>query len=370
MMLVDLRLPLSPMPLKAFAIAVLALLTVSQRALAAEPILYGLIQTSGFNEVATYDLNDTGGFGYDAHSITPLNLTNLLPQNSISSIAVQGDNLYGLIRTSGFNELITYDLTQTGGFGYDAHSITPLNLTNLLPQNSISSIAVQGTTLYGLITTSGFNELITYDLTQAGGFGYDAQSITPLNLTNLLPQNSISSIAVVGTTLYSLITTSGFNELITYDLTQTGGFGYDAQSITPLNITNLLPQNSISSIAVQGDNLYGLIRTSGFNELITYDLTQSGGFGYGAQSLTPLNITNLLPQNSIIGIALSSSDGGGGPGGSVAVPEPSTWAMMVVGFFGLGLVRRGGWCAGIAGDDCGSWPLIGGERGRAVVRGL
>ena len=264
---------------QASAIGCIAFLSISGRALAAEPTLYGLIQTPGFNEVTTYDPGQSGGFGYDATSVIPLNITNLLPQNSITSIAVTGSNLYGLITTPNFNELTTYDLTQTGGFGYDATSVIPLNITNLLPQNSITSIAVQGTSLYGLIRTSCFNELITYDLTQTGGFGYDATSIIPLNITNLLPQNSIKSIAISGTTLYGLIQTSGFNELITYDLTQTGGFGYDATSVIPLNITNLLPQNSITSIAVDGGNLYGLIQTSGFNELITYDLTQTGGFG-------------------------------------------------------------------------------------------
>ena len=315
-------------------VASFALLALAQRADAA-PTLYGLIQTSGFNELTTYDLSQTGGFGYDASSIIPLNITNLLPQNSVTSIAVQGTNLYGLIQTSGFNELTTYDLTHTGGFGYDATSIIPLNITNLLPQNSITSIAVEGTTLYGLIQTSGFNELITYDLSHTGGFGYDATSIIPLNITNLLPQNSITSIAVEGTTLYGLIQTSGFNELITYDLSHTGGFGYDATSIIPLNITNLLPQNSITSIAVDGTSLYGLIRTSGFNELITYDLSQTGGFGYDASSIIPLNITNLLPQNSIIGIAVPSTEGG-----TSVVPEPSSWAMMIVGLFGIGGLSR------------------------------
>ena len=316
-------------------IACAALLATAQRAEAAPPTLYGLIQTPGFNELTTYNLSQTGGFGYDATSVVPLNITNLLPQNSVTSIAVQGTNLYGLISTPGFNELTTYDLTQTGGFGYDASSVIPLNITNLLPQNSITSIAVQGTNLYGLIQTSGFNELITYDLTQTGGFGYDATSVIPLNITNLLPQNSIRSIAVVGTTLYGLVQTPDFNELITYDLTQSGGFGYDAVSVIPLNITNLLPQNSITSIAVDGTSLYGLIRTPGFNELITYDLGQTGGFGYDATSVIPLNITNLLPQNSMIGIAVPSTEGG-----TSAVPEPATWAMMLVGLVGVGGLSR------------------------------
>jgi hypothetical protein len=48
-----------------------------------------------------------------------------------------------------------------------------------------------------------------------------------------------------------------------------------------------------------------------------------------------LDFTNLLPQNSIVGIAVSSPDGTGG-GRSVAAPEPSTSALMIVGFAGPG----------------------------------
>jgi hypothetical protein len=273
-----------------------------------------------------------------------LTFTNLLLPDSLTSIAIHGTTLYGLVRTSGFNELLTYDLKQdpfaTGG--YISSTLAPLNFTNLLSPNGITSISVEGTTLYGLISTPGFDELITYDLTQdpfATG-GYISSTLAPLNFTNLLPPDSLTLITVHGTTLYGLIRTSGFNELITYDLTQdpfaTGG--YISSTLAPLTFTNLLPQNGITSIAVDGTTLYGLISTPGFDELITYDLTQDpfATGGYISSTLAPLNFTNLLPADSLIGIAVSSPDagtgGGGGGGGATSAPEPSTWALMLIGF--------------------------------------
>ena len=76
-----------------------------------------------------------------------------------------------------------------------------------------------------------------------------------------------------------------------------------------------------------------------------YDLDQINDpdfFGFDADFLAPLNITNLLPQNSIIAIAVDdvSGGGGGGGGGSVAAPEPSTYMLMIVGMFGLEAARR------------------------------
>ena len=293
--------------LKLWSCAALLLCSFEKSASASN--LYGLVQTSSFNELLTYDLSKPGSFGYDPNSLLPLNFTNLLPQNSITSIAAKGNTLYGLVRTGSFNELLTYDLSKPGSFGYDPDSLLPLNFTNLLPQNSITSIAVEGNTLYGLVRTGSFNELLTYDLSKPGSFGYDPNSLLPLNFTNLLPQNSITSIAVEGNTLYGLVRTGSFNELLTYDLSKPGSFGYDPNSLLPLNFTNLLPQNSITSIAVEGNTLYGLVRTGSFNELLTYDLSKPGSFGYDPNSLLPLNFTNLLPQNSIVAIAVDADSG-------------------------------------------------------------
>jgi hypothetical protein len=99
-------------------------------------------------------------------------------------------------------------------------------------------------------------------------------------------------------------------------------------------------------------NLYGLVQALNFNELLTCDLTQkaSATFGYEPPSLIPLNFTNLLPQNGVVGIAVSSADdgtGGGGGGGATPVPGPSTWALMLTGFTGLSDVPKNCNCKSI-----------------------
>jgi hypothetical protein len=325
----------------------------------AAPNVDALIQTPGFNELTSYDaaeINNPLFFGFDANFVAPLNITNLLPQNSIVSIADSGSTVYGLIRTPGFNELTAYNRTQINNplfFGFESQFVAPLSITNLLPQNSIISIAASGSTVYGLIQTSGFNELTAYDANQVNKpdfFGFDANFVAPLNITNLLPQNSITSIAVEGSTLYGLIRTSGFDELVAYDLNQINEpdfFGFDAEFLAPLDFTNLLPPDSIVSISVSGDELYALVQTGSFNELMAYDLNQINQpdfFGFEPDFLGPLDITNLLPQNSIIAITVDNSidgGGGGGGGGAVAAPEPSTYALMIVGMIALEAVRRG-----------------------------
>jgi hypothetical protein len=92
-------------------------------------------------------------------------------------------------------------------------------------------------------------------------------------------------------------------------------------------------------------------QTGSFNELLGYDLDQINHpdfFGFDADFLAPLNITNLLPQNSIIAIAVAGDDGSGGVGGggeggggATPAPEPSTYALMIIGMFALAAVRRG-----------------------------
>ena len=154
----------------------------------AAPIVDALIQTPGFNELTSYNaaqINSQDFFGFDANFVAPLNITNLLPQNGIVSIADSGSTVYGLILTPGFNELTAYNRNQINNsdfFGFDANFVAPLNITNLLPQNSIISIAASGSTVYGLIQTGGFNEITAYDANQINKpdfFGFDAKYLAP-----------------------------------------------------------------------------------------------------------------------------------------------------------------------------------------------
>jgi hypothetical protein len=56
-------------------------------------------------------------------------------------------NVDALIQTPFLNELTSYDAAQINNplfFGFDANFVAPLNITNLLPQNGIVSIADAG----------------------------------------------------------------------------------------------------------------------------------------------------------------------------------------------------------------------------------
>jgi hypothetical protein len=77
--------------------------------------------------------------------------------------------------------------------------------------------------------------------------------------------------------------------------------------------------------------------------LIPLDQTIGGSLGPG-------NIANTIPGSVIFGPNGSSSSGGSGGGGgdnpspppTSAVPEPSAWALLLVGFFGAGFALRKG----------------------------
>jgi hypothetical protein len=55
-----------------------------------------------------------------------------------------------------------------------------------------------------------------------------------------------------------------------------------------------------------------------------------------------VNITNLLPPNRIVAIAIdNASVGDCGGGGAVAAPEPPACALMIIRMFTLEATRRG-----------------------------
>ena len=63
--------------------------------------------------------------------------------------------------------------------------------------------------------------------------------------------------------------------------------------------------------------------------------------GVGTTTITPFS--NTVPSITAIGALNSAAPGSGNPvggGGSAAVPEPSTYAMMILGLAGLGYCKR------------------------------
>jgi hypothetical protein len=123
-------------------------------------------------------------------------------------------------------------------------------------------------------------------------------------------------------------------ELVSYDLAQAiipgGGFqpGFQLPLVGPFG-----QQSDITSIAVQGNTLYGLLPTMIGPELVSYDLAQAiipgGGFQPGFQ--LPL-VGPFGKQSDITSIALSSP---------TDVPEPQSITMFLVAILVFACVLKG-----------------------------
>ncbi len=73
----------------------------------AAPKVDALSPRPEFNELTTYragQINNPDFSGFTANLLAPFEITNLLPQNSVSSIAVERNSLFGLVRISAFDD--------------------------------------------------------------------------------------------------------------------------------------------------------------------------------------------------------------------------------------------------------------------------
>jgi hypothetical protein len=134
----------------------------------------------------------------------------------------------------------------------------------------------------------------------------------------------------------------GADEVLTYDLNQDRSLSifYEPNTIGPLDESGLGP-DTIASIAVSGNNLYGLSkRAGGADEVLTYDLNQDRSLSifYEPNTIGPLDESGLGPD-TIASIATDGTPSSGGGGGATPVPEPSTYALMMLGVLALATLK-------------------------------
>ncbi len=108
--------------------------------------------------------------------------------------------------------------------------------------------------------------------------------------------------------------------------------------LSKLAITCLLTLSPLAAEAAS-PSLYALSKRPDSVELLTYDLN---GLTFPSFTYVPTTVASIDPSllgaDSIIAIATDgtpSSSGGGGGGGSTPVPEPSTYALMMIGMLAL-----------------------------------
>jgi predicted metal-dependent enzyme (double-stranded beta helix superfamily) len=227
------------------------------------------------------------------------------------------------------------------------HCLSKFAITCLLTLSPLAAEAASPS-LYALSKRPGSAEILTYDLNQALTFPlftYEPNTIAPIDASALGP-DTIASIGVSGHNLYALSQRPGSDEILTYDLNQAltfPSFTYEPNTIAPIDASALGP-DTIASIGVSGNNLYALSKRPGSDEILTYDLNQAltfPSFTYEPNTIAPIDASALGPD-TIIAIATDgtpSGGAGGGGGGSTPVPEPSTYALMMIGVMALAALK-------------------------------
>jgi PEP-CTERM motif len=131
--------------------------------------------------------------------------------------------------------------------------------------------------------------------------------------------------SVGASTLIGTITTDGaLGPLVTSDIT-----GFDLSTTVLGNSAEFLPSNS--TVTITGN---GLTATTG---QLSFDFSAGGDFNIAESSST------LFDLSTRASLHVGSSGTSGRTSSPIlavaaAVPEPSTWAMMILGFCGLGFM--------------------------------
>jgi hypothetical protein len=187
------------------------------------------------------------------------------------------------------------------------------------------------------------NLLINGDFeTSTNGF---SQTQTPTGWTNIGHSDGVIA--------YSLFNTPAYNGSFFYDL---GGFGLASNAPGDgirQTVTTIPGQSYTVTFGLSGENVSGveIADVKIGSQLSQFTLNVNPSFGELAEPFTTRTIS-FLATGSLTDIAFttdakSPSFGNNDPmidgvifstSGVGAVPEPSTWAMMILGFFGVGFM--------------------------------
>jgi hypothetical protein len=255
-------------------------------------------------------------------------------------------------------------------------------------QRAIRATAVAAATLIGVslpamadtvtITGTGFKSLSNQDGSGAvATFTQNGVFLTGPNVINVNPNTPVSAFSdVASVSINNGMTINGATiSLGTLNNVLSQGASFDVALVNtgngPLPVWQILlsdPNNPSNTILVHGSQATGLGLDS-LNSSGTVIGTLTSGGTFNTTSTTWAQLASQVADGTAIGnwnvVALGVAQGGSGVPGDApgylidsmtaptgaavaAVPEPATWAMMVLGFAGLGLLsyrrvhRKGG----------------------------
>jgi hypothetical protein len=183
-------------------------------------------------------------------------------------------------------------------------------------------------------------------------FVYDANPVD-YNLNLLANQSSLSTTGAVGANIIDITSTDGTtllkfangNAIITNASNDAGATFYSV-TFTPQNADTVKFTQFSTRGSLAADGIVTITVFDNFNQSFTF--TESANQNFAQIGVIALAGTNEWIQSVTVSADLASGGFNSvrqeGFGFATAVPEPSTWAMLIIGFAGVGFLayrRRG-----------------------------